>query len=233
MEGPARLYRNRGDGTFVDVAPELGIVGPPHGFTCMFWDYDDDGRLDIFVGDYSSNLSEVVADYLGLPVHSDDHAHLYHNLGPDGFREVSREAGLARPMPVMSVNAGDIDNDGDLDLHLGTGWMSLSGLVPDLMYVNVGRPVRGRDRIDRHRPPPEGARRLVRRLGRRRRPRPLRRPRRRLPRRPRLQRPVPEPRPRASLAEGQARRHQDQRSAIGAKLRVDLAGPAAPARSTA
>ncbi len=137
MEGPARLYRNRGDGTFLDVAPELDVVGPPHGFTCTFWDYDSDGRLDILVGDYSSNLGEVVADYLGLPVHSEDHAHLYHNLGPDGFREVSRKAGLARPMPVMSLNAGDLDNDGDLDLHLGTGWMSLSGLVPDLMYANV------------------------------------------------------------------------------------------------
>ena len=68
MDGPARLYRNDGDGTFADVAPELGVTGPPHGFACWFWDYDNDGRLDLFVTDYSGSLAEVVADYLGLPV---------------------------------------------------------------------------------------------------------------------------------------------------------------------
>ena len=138
MDGPPRLYRNGIDGAFRDVAPRLGIVGPPHGFTCMFWDYDNDGWLDLFVADFSSSIAEVVADSIGLPVKSENHAHLYHNLGAAGFREVSHEVGLARPMPVMSVNTGDIDNDGTLDLHLGTGWMNLSGLVPDLTYLNVG-----------------------------------------------------------------------------------------------
>jgi hypothetical protein len=127
-----------GNGTFHDVASSAGVQGPPHGFTCMFWDYDNDGWLDIFVADYGGSLAEFVADRIGLAVQTENHAHLYHNLGPRGFREVSREVGLARPMPVMSVNSGDINNDGFLDLYLGTGWMNLSGLVPNFMFVNVG-----------------------------------------------------------------------------------------------
>jgi hypothetical protein len=138
MGAAPRLYHNDGEGKFRDVAGALKIEGPPHGFTCMFWDYDNDGRLDVLVCDWGGCLSDFVGSYIGLPVGADNHARLYHNLGESGFREVSREVGLARPMPVMSVNAGDLDNDGDLDLHLGTGWMSLSGLVPDLTYVNTG-----------------------------------------------------------------------------------------------
>ena len=54
MDGPPVCTATMGNGTFQDVAPSLGINGPPHGFTCMFWDYDNDGRLDIFVADYGS-----------------------------------------------------------------------------------------------------------------------------------------------------------------------------------
>ena len=79
-----------------------------------------------------------MADRLNLLKYSENHWHVYHNLGVGGFQEVSGQLGLARPMAGMSVNAGDIDNDGRLDLYMGTGWMNLSGLVPNAMFLNAG-----------------------------------------------------------------------------------------------
>ncbi len=138
MNGPGRLYHNRGDGTFVNVAFEMGIEGQTLGFSCAFWDYDNDGWLDLIVCDYSGSLADTVADYLGLPVSDEGRPRLFHNEAGRAFRDVSREVGLDRVMPAMSMNLGDLDNDGFLDLHFGNGWMSMSGLVPDVTYRNDG-----------------------------------------------------------------------------------------------
>jgi hypothetical protein len=138
MNGPSRMYHNEGDGVFRDVATGIGVDGSPCSFSCLFWDYDNDGRLDLFLNDFAATLSESVADLLGLPVARGGHPRLYRNVGAEGFRDVSREVGLGRPIPAMSVNCGDIDNDGFLDLHFGTGWMSYSGLFPDVTFRNVG-----------------------------------------------------------------------------------------------
>ncbi len=139
LDGPCRLYHNEGDGTFRDVADVLGVAGPPRhrSFACWFWDYDNDGRLDLFVNDYYAMLAEVVAVYCGLKPRDPTHPHLYRNLGDQGFRDVSLEVGLDRPIAAMGANFGDIDNDGDLDAYFGTGWMSYSGLVPNVMLENV------------------------------------------------------------------------------------------------
>lgn len=135
--GENRLYHNNGDGTFTDVAPSLGVTSPYFSFSCWFWDYDNDGRLDIFVNEYSGGLYEVVASALGRPLDAQNHPRLFRNLGPEGFRDVSVEAGLERVMLSMGSNFGDIDNDGFLDFYLGTGQPGYSVLIPKLLFKNV------------------------------------------------------------------------------------------------
>lgn len=131
-----RLYHNNGDGTFTDVAPRLGVTGPSYSFACWFWDYDNDGRLDIYVNPYRSTLSDIVRSHLGQPA-GGERPRLYHNEGTDGFRDVTREAGLDRALMPMGSNFGDLDNDGFLDIYLGTGTPAYSRLVPNVMFKNV------------------------------------------------------------------------------------------------
>ena len=135
--GGNRLYHNNGDGTFRDVAPECGVTAPTNSFSCWFWDFDNDGRLDIFVNDYLGDLQDAIASALGRPTHSNSHPRLYRNLGPAGFRDIAPEAGLNRVALAMGSNFGDIDNDGFLDFYLGTGLPGYSALIPNLMYKNI------------------------------------------------------------------------------------------------
>ena len=138
MGQPCRLYRNQGDGTFRDLAVELGVAGPDLAFACWFWDYDNDGRLDLFVNENKYFLAEEVAQMLGRPGERSSQPRLYRNLGPDGFRDVTAEVGLDRGVTPMGCNFGDVDNDGDLDFYLGTGGMSLEHLVPNRLFLNQG-----------------------------------------------------------------------------------------------
>jgi hypothetical protein len=137
MGQDCRLYHNQGDGTFRDVAVELGVTGDQASFACWFWDFDNDGKLDIYVNDNRTTLAVTAASAMGVHIDGASRPRLYRNLGPDGFQEVTREVGLDRPMTPMGCNFGDIDNDGFLDIYLGTGWISTSSLVPNLMFKNV------------------------------------------------------------------------------------------------
>ena len=132
-----RLYRNNGDGTFADVARELGVTEPIMSFACGFLDFDNDGRLDLFVVDYGGNLNEYVASMLGPPDPKVKRPRLFRNLGSAGFRDVGLEAGLDRVALAMGMAIGDIDNDGFLDIYLATGRPDYSGLMPNVLYKNV------------------------------------------------------------------------------------------------
>ncbi len=99
------LYRNNQDGTFTDVAPELGIANvnqPGTGVSmgAVWGDYDNDGYPDLFLIKW------------GKPM-------LFHNDHGHGFTDVSEQAGLPEWMNANTALWFDYDDDGRLDLFVG------------------------------------------------------------------------------------------------------------------
>ena len=135
-----------------------------------------------------------------------------------------RKPGLDMVFATMGSNYADFDNDGFLDLYLGTGEPSFATLIPNRMFKNVaGRrfaEITGTSGTGH----PEGARGRLRRLGPRRQRRRVHRDRRRRQRRQVPQRPVPEPRAGKSLADGEARRPEDQPGGHRRRIKVVTAG---------
>ncbi|PYS26374.1 MAG: hypothetical protein DMF75_22225, partial [Acidobacteria bacterium] len=129
------LYHNRGDRSFEEVATQLGVEKPKWSFPTWFWDYDNDGHLDLFVASYYFASGEWVRPYLGLPREGDS-MKLYRNTGKGSFADVTRETGLDRAVAAMGANFGDVDNDGFLDFYLGTGAPTYTALMPNLLYRN-------------------------------------------------------------------------------------------------
>ncbi len=145
LASPKRLYRNRGDGTFEDVAGKLGVAWPLKSFPVWFWDYDNDGHLDLYVSSYDQGqpdadfrLAPVVASILGedFTRFGAEAPRLYKGDGKGGFRDVAAEMGVADVTLPMGANFGDLDNDGFLDFYLGTGYPGYDGLIPNVMYWN-------------------------------------------------------------------------------------------------
>lgn len=135
---PSLLFRNEGDGTFREVAAEMGIDGPPiRGFGCWFFDYNNDGWLDLFVASYEAkDLSREVSHYFGMG-HTPGQTRLFRNDQGKRFVNVSQAVGLAGTYSTMGCSFGDIDNDGYLDMYFGTGSVAYNYLVPNIMLRNV------------------------------------------------------------------------------------------------
>jgi hypothetical protein len=133
---PNRLYKNNGDGTFTDVAEKLGVDRPISSFPTWFWDYDNDGVLDLFVSSYAGRIYHLAAHYLGKNTVYEQ-PRLYRGDGIGGFTNVAAKQGLNIPMLPMGSNFGDLDNDGYLDFYLGTGDPGYESLMPNMMFANI------------------------------------------------------------------------------------------------
>jgi hypothetical protein len=141
-----RLFRNDGprdkerpDGArwvFTDVAREAGVAGPVPSFPTWFWDYDNDGRLDLLVAGFQFyDMTDLVALQIGRTARTEV-PRLYHNNGDGTFADVTRMARLDRVALAMGSNFEDFDGDGWLDAYFGTGEPGFRSLIPNRMFRN-------------------------------------------------------------------------------------------------
>jgi hypothetical protein len=136
--GNNRLYRNNGDRTFTDVAEKLNMQQPiGRSFANWFFDYDNDGWLDVFVAGYRASIKDLAAEYLGKP-HRATLPCLYRNRGNGSFSNEAESMGLGHVYLPMGANFGDLDFDGFVDIYLTTGEPSLEAIMPNVMLWNDG-----------------------------------------------------------------------------------------------
>lgn len=165
--GRNRLFLNRGNGAFTDITGQAGVAAPSWS-TCATWfDYDNDGKLDLFVSGFvqysaSGNVScgdnRLGRRYYCIPrVFKPRPSYLFHNEGDSKFTDVSKQSGIASALgKSFGAVATDINNDGLMDLFVandtlanflflnqGGGKFEEIGLPSGVGYSDAGSPRSG------------------------------------------------------------------------------------------
>ena len=140
--GTDRFFVNNGDGTFTDLTEAAIGIDTKKGMNAEWGDYDNDGLLDIYV-------TNITSDYMR------EGNFLWRNNGDRTFLDVSRETGTFDTGWGWGGRFFDYDNDGWLDLYVMNGWVSAGAdsYVPDIFEMIV-RP--GVDLADARSWPPMG-----------------------------------------------------------------------------
>lgn len=139
-QGANRLLRNRRSNNslgfvFDDISRKAGIAEPINSFPTWSFDYDHDGDQDIFVATYDMKDGDNLKELLGLPTNS-DRCKLYSNNGDATFTDITEELGMDIVTLAMGSNFGDLNNDGWLDMYIGTGHPDFRFLIPNRAFIN-------------------------------------------------------------------------------------------------
>src|SRR6266513_1782053 len=143
------LYKNNHDGTFTDVTEKAGVATPGWTTSAVWFDYDNDGKLDLFVCsfvDYTGvkklecGNNQIGRNYYCVPrVFKPTASFLYHNNGDGTFSELSKGTAIAKALGKgLGVVATDINNDGRMDLFVA------NDTVQNFLFMNRGPGANGR-----------------------------------------------------------------------------------------
>ncbi len=140
--GQSRLFRNTGKGTFLDVTKTSGLLGK-HGFStsALWFDYDRDGLLDLFVCNYVRwspeqdvfcSLDGTHKSYCTPEAYRGDTCWLFHNRGNGTFEDVTATSGIFdSSSKSLGVAMFDYDHDGWPDLLVA------NDTQPNKLYKNL------------------------------------------------------------------------------------------------
>jgi enediyne biosynthesis protein E4 len=140
--GRCILYHNNHDGTFTDVTARVGVANPGRWASSAAWfDYDNDGRLDLVIANYvdwSAERNFYCGDHgpgMRSYCHPDDFngqpPTLYHNNGDGTFTDVSKSSGVGlKAGNGLGVVTFDYDNDGWQDIFIANDHM------PNFLFHN-------------------------------------------------------------------------------------------------
>jgi len=137
--GPDALFLNDGAGHFDEITATAGVGDPRWNTSAAFLDYDRDGDLDLYVTAYVDYRAETykVCKTFGIQVYCGPDSfdgipdRLYRNDGAGRFEDVSDAAGIsAHAGKGLGVVAGDVDDDGDIDLYVANDGTA------NLLFVN-------------------------------------------------------------------------------------------------
>ena len=142
--GRPTLYHNSGNGTFTDVTAKSGLGAPGWTTSAVWFDYDNDGRLDLFLCSfvqYSAKSDVFCGDnklgrrFYCIPrVFKPTPSLLYHNNGDGTFTEMGAGTDIQRALgKALGVVATDINNDGLMDLFVA------NDTVQNFLFVNRGK----------------------------------------------------------------------------------------------
>jgi hypothetical protein len=140
--GQSRLFRNGGNGKFSDVTAKVGLTSPGYfSSSAAFFDYDNDGKLDLFLCNYVDwsadkdvfcALDNVNKSYCTPEKYQGQSSRLYHNVGGK-FVDVTEKAGLLDPTgKSLGVTIVDYDKDGWPDIFVA------NDTQPNKLYKNNG-----------------------------------------------------------------------------------------------
>lgn len=136
------LFINNQNGTFTEAAAQYGLADISACTNANFFDYDNDGDLDVYVLVYPDDFGTVNKVYasddgkgvikrVNEPKATYDSDRLYRNNGNFTFTDVSKEAGIWNRAFGLTVNTVDFNNDGWKDIYVGNDYVE-----PDFYYLN-------------------------------------------------------------------------------------------------